>query len=172
MNQTILAGAFGLSGVVLGWLLNHAATLIQARPRFCFKMHATSNTELIDRELHTKFGPSDCGVEIYNLGRNPVVLDAFEILYKRNVLIDNCSFYGSEQTVLPYQSVIYTFNDQELDRLMYNCEEHEMDKCASCRTHQQIQCKVVLSSVDGKKYSGKLDITWLILQIRASAQFP
>ena len=77
-----------LAGVIVGWIFNEITMFFRERPKLTFKMVSTPETELIDKEYRTKTSLSEHGIEIYNTGKNPFILESFELCYKNKLLVD------------------------------------------------------------------------------------
>jgi len=147
-------GLFTLLGVIIGWFLNQVSTAQQSRPRLCFSLCNTPENELTEKELRTKTSDSEYGIEIYNVGQSPFILDYFELCYKKELLVD---YRPSERDrlILPYQSLTYTLMEQESESLEWHCREKNFSSC-----------DVIAYSMDGKRVTGKLEV--LLIQLRAS----
>ena len=65
-----------LAGVIVGWIFNEITMFFRERPKLTFKMVSTPETELIDKEYRTKTSLSEHGIEIYNTGKNPFILES------------------------------------------------------------------------------------------------
>ena len=154
MFELICNGLFTLLGVFIGWFLNQVSSARQARPRLCFSLCNTSQDELIEKELRTKTSTSDYGIEIYNVGQTPFILDYFELCHKRKLVVD-CRPSGEDSRILPYQSITDTLMEQESESLEWHCKQLDFS-----------YCKVIAYSIDGKRVTGKLDVS--LIQIRAS----
>ena len=133
-------------GTFLGWFLNEWSASRKERPKLCFQMVGTQESELIEKEYRTKTSPSEYGIEIFNVGRTAVVLDQFSLYYKNETLVD-CFLNDTERVLLPNQKIIYTLMEQEADALQYHCNQKHFEKC-----------DVVAHSLDGKVIKGTLDV--------------
>ena len=110
--------------------------------------------ELTEKEYRVKTSPSEHGIEIFNMGEKPFVLENFEICYKKKLLVD-CHMPEENRIILPYHNAIYTLSEQEADALQWHCQKEKFE-----------ECKVIAHSVDGKKAKGKLSVP--LFAIRAS----
>ena len=133
-------------GTFLGWFLNEWSTSRKERPKLCFQMVGTPESELTEKEYRTKTSLSEHGIEIFNVGRTAVVLDQFSLYYKNETLVD-CFLNDTERVLLPNQKIIYTLMEQEADALQYHCNQKHFEKC-----------DVVAPSLDGKVIKGTLDV--------------
>ena len=84
----LISAAIGILGVIIGWLLNELTTIFRGRPKLCFQMVATPENELTEKEYRVKESFSEHGIEIFNVGEKPFVLENFVICYKKKILIE------------------------------------------------------------------------------------
>lgn len=103
----LISAAIGILGVIIGWGLNELTTVFRGRSKLCFPMVSTPENELTEKEYHVKESPSEHGIEIFNVGENPFVLESFIICYKEKILVD-CQMSESDRIILPFhQCCIY-----------------------------------------------------------------
>lgn len=102
-----------LAGVIVGWILNEITMFFRERPKLTFQMVSTPETELIDKEYRTKTSLSEHGIEIYNTGKNPFILESFELCYKNKLLVD-CHIVENAKVLMPSESFTYTLMDMIL----------------------------------------------------------
>ena len=133
-----------LVGVIVGWILNEITMFFRERPKLTFQMVSTPETELIDKEYRTKTSLSEHWIEIYNTGKNPFILESFELCYKNKLLVD-CHIVENAKVLMPSESFTYTLMEQEADSLQYHCNQEKFETC-----------DVTAYSVDGKKIKTKL----------------
>ena len=133
-----------LAGVIVGWIFNEITMFFRERPKLTFKMVSTPETELIDKEYRTKTSLSEHGIEIYNTGKNPFILESFELCYKNKLLVD-CHIVENAKVLMPSESFTYTLMEQEADALQYHCNQEKFETC-----------DVTAYSVEGKKIKTKL----------------
>lgn len=152
MCQVIISGLFGLLGVVIGWILNQMSMTRLSKPQLYFQMCRTPDEDLMEKQSRTKTAASEYSVRIYNMGQKPFILEQFQLVYKDMII--TCFIGEKENTVLPYQSVIYTLMEEDADTLKYFCKKYSFEKC-----------KAMAYSVDGKCIISELDISWINLQI-------
>ena len=93
-------------GVIIGWGLNELTTVFRGRPKLCFQMGSTPDKELTEKEYRVKESPSEYGIEIFNVGEKPFILDSFEISYKKKLLVD-CHIVFL--LAMPFQSIRFLF---------------------------------------------------------------
>ena len=153
MGELISAG-IGIAGVVIGWALNELTIVFRKRPKLCFQMVQTPDDELIEKERRVKNSPSEYGIEIFNIGENPFILENFEICYEQKLLVD-CRISENDRIILPYHSTVYTLSEQEANTLARNCKKEHFEKC-----------QIIAHSVDDKTAEGLLEVP--LLAIRAS----
>ena len=110
----LISALIGVIGVVIGWILNELTTVIRERPKLCFQMVVTS--------------PSEHGIEIFNMGAKPFVLENFEICYKKKLLVD-CHMPEENRIILPYHNAVYTLSEQEADALQWHCQKEHFEEC-------------------------------------------
>ena len=155
MMELISAG-IGVGGEVIGWALNELATTFRKRPKLCFQMVSTPDKELTEKEYRVKESPSEYGIDIFNVGEKPFILDSFEIRYKKKLLVD-CHIAESDRVILPFHKITYTLSEQEADTLEWHCQKEHFDKC-----------QVTAHGVDQKKVKGILPVP--LLAIRANVR--
>ena len=153
MIELISAG-IGVIGVVIGWVLNELTTTFRERPKLCFQMVSTLDDELTEKEYHVKESPSEHGIEIFNAGEKPFILESFVICYKKRLLVD-CHIAESDRIILPFHNIVYTLSEQEANALEWHCKKEHFDKC-----------QVTAYSVDQKKVKGILPVP--LFAIRAN----
>lgn len=153
MGELISAG-IGIAGVVIGWALNELTIVFRKRPKLCFQMVQTPDDELIEKERRVKNSPSEYGIEIFNIGENPFILENFEICYEQKLMVD-CRISENDRIILPYHSTVYTLSEQEVDTLEWHCKREYFEKC-----------QIMAHSVDSKAAKGVLEIP--LLAIRAN----
>ena len=153
MIELISAG-IGVIGVVIGWGLNELTTTFRERPKLCFQMVSTPDDELTEKEYRIKESPSEHGIEIFNVGEKPFILESFVICHKKKLLVD-CHIAESDRIILPFHNIIYTLSEQEANALEWHCQKEHFDKC-----------QVIAYSVDQKKVKGILPVP--LFAIRAN----
>ena len=92
----------------------------------------------------TKTSLSEHGIEIYNTGKNPFILESFELCYKNKLLVD-CHIVENAKVLMPSESFTYTLMEQEADALQHHCNQEKFETC-----------DVTAYSVEGKKIKTKL----------------
>ena len=142
----LVTGFIGFAGVVLGWILNVLTTVVRERPKLCFQMVATPDSELTEKECRIKTSPSGQGIEIFNMGVKPFVLEKFEVSHKKKLLVD-CYLPETDRIILPYHNVVYTLTEQESDAIDWHCKDE----------HFEI-CQITAYGIDGKRVKGKLPV--------------
>lgn len=63
----IFGGFFTILGVIIGWGLNEVSAIRRAKPKLCFKLNSTPDSELVEAELRTKTSASEYSIDIYNV---------------------------------------------------------------------------------------------------------
>lgn len=150
----LISAAIGILGVIIGWALNVLTTVFRGRPKLCFQMVATPENELIEKEYRVKTSPSEHGIEIFNVGEKPFVLENFVICYKKKTLVD-CYMPESDRIILPFHNVVYTLSEQEADTLEWHCQKEHFE-----------ECQVIAYSIEKKKVNGILPVP--LFAIRAN----
>ncbi len=120
MIELIKAG-IGIIGVVIGWGLNELTTAFRERQKLCFQMVSTSDDKLTEKEYRVKESPSEYGIEVFNVGEKPFVLESFVICHKKSLLVD-CHMFESDRLILPFHNVVYTLSEQEAEALEWQHE--------------------------------------------------
>lgn len=150
----LLQVAMSVGCVIIGWMLNEASAKLREKPKLCFRLTGTPEAELTEKSLRTKTSPSEYGVEIYNLGHNPVILEQFSLNAKKTRMVD-CFIADEERTILPYKSIIYTLDEQEANALLRHCKRLRIENC-----------KVAAVDVSGKRIAGKMDLGIIGLRVK------
>lgn len=154
MTTTIFGGLFTLLGVIIGWGLNELSTVLRSKPKLSFQMVGTPDAELVENELRTKTSLSEYGIEVFNIGQKPFVLESFA-LYDGNKLLVDCYIDEQSRVILPYHNIVYTLMEQEADSLLYHCKKSHFEKC-----------KVKAYNLSGKCIKGQLEVP--LISLRAS----
>ena len=142
----LISAAIGILGVIIGWLLNELTTTFRGRPKLCFQMVATPENELTEKEYRVKESFSEHGIEIFNVGEKPFVLENFVICYKKKILVD-CQMPESDRIILPFHNVVYILSEQEADALEWHCQMEYFE-----------ECQVTAISIEKKKAKGILPV--------------
>ena len=129
----------------------------QSKPRLCFKLTGTPQSELTEKGFRTKTSLSDCSLEIYNVGQVPVILERFSLSHKCGLWID-CFIEDQEKTIQPYEHKVYTLMEQEANSLEWHCNKSRFE-----------QCDVIALDIEGKKIKTKLDVSVIALKVKLSA---
>lgn len=132
------------------WLIDKIIEAIKGNKhsvKLCVRLISTPESELTDKEYRIKTSPSDYGLEIYNMGEKPYILDRFSISHRNGLWID-CFPDQEGITIQPYQKIVYTLMEQEARSLEYHCKIAKFDKC-----------KVYVYDITGKRYTTKLDVS-------------
>ena len=130
----------------------------QSKPRLCFKLTGTPESELTEKGFRTKTSPSDYSLEIYNVGQVPIILERFSLSHKCGLWID-CFIEDEEKTIQPYEHKVYTMMEQEANSLERHCKKAKFE-----------QCDVIACDIEGKKIRTKLDVSWIALKVKFSAE--
>lgn len=154
MGVALINGLFVLIGVIVGWGLSEVSTSLRSRARLCFTLTQLHNNELIEKELRTKTSLSEYSIEVSNVGQSPCLIEYIELRHKGTIVID-CFLEEGKKLLKPFHSSAYELMEQDANALEWHCKEDRFD-----------HCKVIAYSVDGKKYKGKLDISWIAMRVR------
>lgn len=157
-SETFVGCFFSLLGVFLGWVLNEHSTKRRAKPKLCFRIIGTPESELVEKEARNKYSASDYSIEIYNIGQNPFILESFTLVHKNKILVD-CEVTIQDKAILPYKSMVYTLNEQEADALIYHCTGMKLGECT-----------VLATDVEQRRIPAKLDASVLTLGAGFSAE--
>ena len=145
-GMELISAGIGVVGVIIGWGLNELTITFRKRPKLCFQMVSTPDEELTKKEYRVKESPSEHGIEIFNVGEKPFVLENLEVYHKKKLLV-NCNMPESDRIILPFHNAIYTLSEQEANALEKQCQEEHFKKC-----------QVIAYSIDGKKVKGILPV--------------
>ena len=152
--DSILSVLGTLAGALMGWGLSEFSKKRAARPNVVFGLCGTPEDELTEKEFRTKTSLSEFTLEIFNLGTSPVVLQGFDLSYKRSFITD-CSLDEKDRVILPFHSIKYSFMEQETKEILRCAYENNTDECtvtAYCLSGNQ--------GLRRKTIKGKLDISW------------
>lgn len=105
--SVVIGGAFTVLGVIIGWGLNEMSAARRLRPHLCFKLNSTPDTELVEEGLRTKTSSSEYCIEIYNVGQSPVIIESFDMCWRKQLLIQ-CFPSSEDATILPYHNISYS----------------------------------------------------------------
>ena len=147
-------------GVVVGWVLNEITDLLHKKPKLCFRMVSTPENELTDKEYRTKTSLSEFGIEVFNVGEKPIILNNFILAYKGKILVD-CFIQDSRQVIVPYQSVIYTLTEQDADTLQWHCNQKHFEAC-----------DVAAYGIDGEQIKSTLSVPLFYIRSKVHAAMP
>lgn len=152
----LMCAGIGIIGVIIGWGLNELAAVFRERPKLHFQMVPTSEDELIEKAYRVKENPSQYGIEIFNTGEKPFILDSFTLLTKKTLLVD-CHMPEVDRIILPFHNVVYTLSEQDVDALKWHCQQEYFE-----------ECQVIAYSVDGKETKSKLLVPLFTVQVNTS----
>lgn len=148
----------GLLGVIIGWMLNEFSTKRREKPKLCFNLISTPDTELTEKELRTKTSSSDYSIEIYNVGQNPYILERIALFYEKKLLVD-CPIDGQYNTIMPYKRLLYTFMEQDANALEHHCRKEHFKHCT-----------VFAYDIEGTCYKAKLDVALIYFRTKLSPE--
>lgn len=142
---------------LVGGLFSGLGDKLKNKPKLCFKMVSTPDEELSEKELRTKTSPSEYGIEIFNLGETPVVIESISLMHKKRTITD-CFLDNESRVVEPYHNVVYTMIEQEADALEWHCKQDYFE-----------ECDVTAYCIDGKKIKSKLEVPLIALRAEFAA---
>ena len=140
-----------LVGVIVGFVLNMARDWWYNRNRLYYSLKAEEPYEDWEPEKARKYDPSGYILEVYNCGKNPVIIDNVSLRWE-NSIID--SLESETVTILPYHSHEIILAEQDYGairrwgELAPNLEEVD----------------VVAHTVSGNRVKGKLNLGLIKLQ--------
>lgn len=150
----IFGGFFTILGVIIGWGLNEVSATRRAKPKLCFKLNSTPDSELVEAELRTKTSASEYCIDIYNVGQSPVIIESFDICWRKQLLIQ-CFPRGEDTTILPYHNISYVLTQQDADTIDWHCKRLGFK-----------QCRIVAITVNGIKCEANIDMSWIHMRTR------
>ena len=124
----IFGGFFTILGVIIGWGLNEVSAIRRAKPKLCFKLNSTPDSELVEAELRTKTSASEYSIDIYNVGQSPVIIESFDMCWRKQLLIQ-CFPSSEDATVLPYHNISYVLTQQDADAIERHCKRLGFKQC-------------------------------------------
>lgn len=145
----IFGGFFTILGVIIGWGLNEVSAIRRAKPKLCFKLNSTPDSELVEAELRTKTSASEYSIDIYNVGQSPVIIESFDMCWRKQLLIQ-CFPSSEDATVLPYHNISYVLTQQDADAIEWHCKRLGFN-----------QCRIVATTVNGEKFKENIDVSWI-----------
>lgn len=154
----IVQAATGLLGVIIGWMLNEFSTKRREKPKLCFNLISTPDTELTEKKLRTKTSFSDYSIEIYNIGQSPFILESIALVYEKEILVD-CPIDGQDNTIMPYKRLLYTLMEQDANALEHHCRKERFKHCTVCAY-----------DIEGTCYKAKLDVAWIYFRTKFSPE--
>ena len=142
----IFGGFFTILGVIIGWGLNEVSAIRRAKPKLCFKLNSTPDSELVEAELRTKTSASEYSIDIYNVGQSPVIIESFDMCWRKQLLIQ-CFPSSEDATVLPYHNISYVLTQQDADAIERHCKRLGFK-----------QCCIVATTVNGEKFKENIEV--------------
>ena len=155
----IFGGFFTILGVIIGWGLNEVSATRRAKPKLCFKLNSTPDSELVEAELRTKTSASEYSIDIFNVGQSPVIIESFDICWRKQLLIQ-CFLSSEDATILPYHNISYTLTQQDADAIEWHCKRLGFK-----------QCRIIAISVNGKKCKASIDMSWIHMRTSIREDF-
>lgn len=146
-----------LFDTLLGGGFNGLGDKLKNKPKLCFNMVSTPDDELNEKELRPKTSPSEYGIEIFNLGEKPVVIESISLMHKKKIIAD-CFLDNKSRVIEPFYNVVYTMMEQETDALEWHCKQDYFE-----------ECDVIAYCVDGKKIKGKLKVPLIAIRAEFAA---
>lgn len=152
----LIIGVLGaVIGAFAGWFLNEWSTSRRERPKLCFQMVNTPESELIPKEYRTKTSESEFGIEIFNVGKTTVHLEHFSLCYENVILVD--CFMEDVVALRPDERTTYTMMEQDTKALQRHCNQKRFEKC-----------DVIAYTVDEKVIKGTLAVPIFAIRARDS----
>lgn len=159
MDWGVIGGFFTtIFETLFGKAVDRIGSKRQSKPRLCFKMTGTPDSELTEKGFRTKTSPSEYSIEIYNVGQAPVILEQFSLSHKCGLWID-CFIEDQEKIIQPYERKVYTMMEQEANSLEWHCKKGKFE-----------QCDVIAIDIEGKRIKSKMDVSWVALRVRLSPE--
>ena len=131
---------------------------LSSKPRLQFRITGTCPSELVDKELRTKYSNSDYSIEIYNLGPTPFILERFTLVHKKGMCIE-CPVSEVDKTISQQKNMVYILQEQDADNLRRFCKRDRINKC-----------EVWAYDITGKRIKTKLDVSGITFQAQISAE--
>lgn len=147
--SVIIGGLFTILGVIIGWILNEVSTERRLKPKLCFRLNTTPDSDLVEEGLRTKTSASEYSIEIFNAGQTPVVLESFGLYWKKRILIQ-CFLCNENMTILPYQNSTYVLTQQDAEALVWHCKKEGFKRC-----------RIIADFMDGEKCQADIDLSWI-----------
>ena len=150
MNQ-IPSGIYSLLGVAMAAVINEIRDWYTNRDRLYCALQTDTPYEDWSYENTTKTGPSGYVIELYNCGKNPLIIDGGRLVWK-NHFID--AVLSGPITILPYHSDKCILSKQD-----YEVLRGWLKKGPSINT-----VSLLVNTVDGKMIKGDLNISIIAFQ--------
>ena len=146
-----------LFDTLIGGLFSGLGDKLKNKPKLCFKMVSTPDDELTEKGLRTKTSLSEYGIEIFNLGEKPVVIESISLMNKKTTIAD-CFLDDESRVIEPYHNVVYTLMEQDANSLEWHCKQNFFK-----------ECDVIAYGVDGKEIKGKLEVPLIAIRAKFAA---
>lgn len=147
--SVVIGGLFSFLGVVIGWGLNEVSATRRAKPKLCFRLNSTPDSELVEAELRTKTSASEYSIDIFNVGQSPVIIESFDMYWRKQLLIQ-CFPSSEDATILPYHNISYVLTQQDADAIERYCKRLGFK-----------QCRIITTTVNGEKFKENIDVSWI-----------
>ncbi len=150
----LLAGLFGLAGVVIGWLLNTITASLQNKPRISSLLIATNPKETVDSTLRTSTSNSDLTLRVFNTGKTPIIIHGIELIgtklgsVKQTIITSIDCGYDSV-IVQPFDNKDIILSEQDSIALKDYCAKHKKHKYKIICCQPNGKKKIVLFDISG-----------------------
>jgi len=143
------AGVFGtIFGVVLGWGLNEYTSYRNSKPKLFGVLEFHGDEHLIPREKRIKTSETEYNLKIYNVGREPFVINTISVYNGNDIIVGGLEINSSSNNILlPYEFCQCDVMQQDLDNLEWHLS-----------TLKKSTLELHVTSVDGKEVTCSLDL--------------
>ena len=136
----------GMLELFVGWLLKRLENHFDDRPRLRFELLPTPKDECLPKEKRTKESNSDYRIQIWNIGKKPIILKQIA-LFNEEKMVTNCAPFTEPQLIEPFNSIIYQMDYQEADNIQWHCNR-DFFECLNVKAYD----------IEDKTISGKLSV--------------
>jgi len=153
--NNIPSGIYSLLGVLLGFGLNLFKDWLVTRNKLVYVFQIDNSYEKLDLNHVDKFGPSGYIIEMYNCGKNPLLINGVAIA---NVNDNNFIDMPIKETIviLPFYKYNLELSKQDYETI---CWWYEKDN----KTMDTV--KIISSTLDGKEISQRVKIPFIMFPV-------
>ncbi|MBE5898098.1 MAG: hypothetical protein E7279_00675 [Lachnospiraceae bacterium] len=115
-------------GVFIGFGLNLLSSHLMNKPKLSIAIKNTQNDLIDDIETRTNTGNSEYSVEVFNIGQKHIIIDYFELYYKKGIIVP-CHIDENDRVISPNNFIRYVLMEEDKSALMHYCSNEMINKC-------------------------------------------